>query len=341
LHEAAKLSLILLILTTFGSSLLAFYCPDARQLSPYICDPSIPAITCDNGSDRPLNLPSIFNKISKDSDAVKEKYYRIYIKSEKMEEIPENALGNLTFKAIYIDESPLLKRIHSNAFSYQTETTTKLDVFARNVISGPAPYNFYDLVNSFSKLQTLFYRSQIETLEPKFNINFSNMEDFYVRVKSIKGSPFSKMDKIWEISFEGGDLNHIPNGAFKVATPREKSYSNINIHLTNNKLNGSSFEKDVFMDPSFENLNVLAILWENEIEYLNEDVFLPFLSKKSRNNGVSLKSNPLNCEDCRSSWICKSSTSDQVRKSIQQAKCLDLHHERVLTDCKQNFLKCK
>jgi hypothetical protein len=107
-------------------------------------------------------------------------------------EIPENALGKLSFSSIYIDEKcSSLKRIHSNAFSYQTNNTYNLLIGAKSVISGPSPYNFYDLANSFKNLDRLSYKGQIGTLEEK--LDFQKLTIATLRVDDIKGSPFAHM----------------------------------------------------------------------------------------------------------------------------------------------------
>jgi hypothetical protein len=62
---------------------------------------------------------------------------------------------------------------------------------------------------------------------------------------------------------------------------------------------------------------------------LDEAVFLPFLSGNIENNIGTLEGNPLDCDDCRSAWIFKSTTPDHVRKSIKHAHCVD---GRDLTD---------
>jgi hypothetical protein len=115
----------------------------------------------------------------------------------------------------------------------------------------------------------------------------------------------------------------------------------LKLDLYLNKLNGSSFEKGVFTDPSFANVKIRLFLWENKITYLDEEVFSPFLSK-SGNEIATLINNPLDCDDCRSAWICRSTTPERVRKCITDAKCFDGNkYTRDFTDCESNFLKCK
>jgi hypothetical protein len=205
--------------------------------------------------------------------------------------------------------------------------------------------------------------SRIRILEEKLGVNFNKLNHLRLIVDEIKGSPFSNMNKIQVIDLSEGGLNYIANSAFKLGNTRSnaryfgfyvdpKKYPTLSlimplyIHLRFNKLHGSSFEKGVFTDETLKNISIKLHLDNNKINYLNKQVFLPFLS--SRINYLNLKNNPLDCDDCRSAWICESiSVSDG--ESIKQynitqfidkdAKCSD--NKRSFIDCETNFYECK
>jgi len=210
------LSLLFIVLFCLVPTCLTGYCPKAEDLYPCECiEQFVTYIRCD--TKQPFNLTSIFSKISKDPRAVQEKYEYIEIRNGKMVEISEYALGKLNFKRIEIDEGYFgLRKIHSNAFSYQAQNSITLNIKANYIISGPAPYSFYDLVNSFHKLEYLTYWSKIDSLEEKFGKNVNNSRGLTLRVDAIKGSPFSNMTKITRIKLNIGNLNRISKEAFKI-----------------------------------------------------------------------------------------------------------------------------
>jgi hypothetical protein len=269
--------------------------------------------------------------VSKDVNAVEQVYEEINIDNSKLEEIPENAFGKMSFEFIFLRKGcSSLKKIHPNTFLHQYNTAVGLFVEAENVISA-SPNSFYDLANSFIKLQNLRYYSKIGTLEEKFSEKFSkNLGLTVLRVDSIKGSPFSNMSNIDYITIQGKNFNRIQSGALKIGDGYNRF---IGIDLTENKLNGSSFEKGCFTDSSTKQ-SIRLSFSHNQITYLDEAIFLPFLVKNASNtlwfSYTPEITNPLDCDDCRSAWICKSSTSHQVRDRIVNAFCVD---GRNLTDC--------
>jgi hypothetical protein len=317
------------------------YCPNEDDLYPCKCEQLselLPRITClTNGT---LNLKSIFSKVNEDMSAVKHLYGEIDIENNKLEEIPENVFGKLKFESIRFRKGcSSLKKIHPNAFLHQYNTTIRLVVVAENVISA-SPNSFYDLANSFNKLRHLLYYSHIGTLEEKFSEKLNNnLEYTAFRLDSIKGSPFSKMNRIKYITIKGENFNRIQSETLKIGDESDESRYTV-IELEENNLNGSSFEKGCFMNfPSYASIKLSFS--HTQITYLDEAIFLPFLLQPDNNLYLSYTSevtNPLDCDDCRSAWICKSSTPDRVRESINLARCAD---GRNLKDCKKNFLKCK
>jgi len=279
--------------------------------------------------------------VIQDTSAVQETYDSFVIDycPENFQEITENALGKLNFKKITFHSGcSSLERIHSNAFAHQSKTTSLLSIEAMNVTSGPSPYSFYDMVNSFEKLEELTYWSQIETLEEKFGPNLNNLIKISLRLNAIKGSPFSNMSRIRNMELENGNLDEIQSGNFKIGSLRNKSIDGqLDINLKFNKLNGSSFKKGTFTDSSFKNLDVTLDFLSNEIDYLDEAVFFTFLNEY-KGTISTLNRNPLDCDDCRSAWICRSNTSDEVRDAIRMSLCENGH---FMTDCEKSFRKCK
>jgi len=170
------------------STCFAAYCPSAQDLYPAHCfieyRSGVKLSSIFINVNETLNLTAIFNKVSQDPRAVAEKFDYIDIINNKLVEIPENGLGKLSFKTISIYNISSLKRIHSNAFSHQSNYASILLIRATNIISGSAPYNFYDLANSFTNLTQFDYWGKIGTLEEK--LNFQKLSTISLRVDGTK-----------------------------------------------------------------------------------------------------------------------------------------------------------
>jgi hypothetical protein len=173
--------------------------------------------------------------VSKDTRAVDQIYDGFVIFDNKLDHIPENALGKLHFREILIGEIKSLVKIHSNAFANQSGNLTILSIVGKNIISGPKPYSFYDLANSFPKLNSFSYLSNIGTLdENSLGKNLTHLNYISLRVDAIKGSPFSNMNNISTLVFSSGNLNHITNGALKIGSLGNKHDKYLTINLVDN-----------------------------------------------------------------------------------------------------------
>jgi hypothetical protein len=303
-------------------------------------------IICD--SKGPLNLTSIFDKLMEDPLVVSEQYYGMYIHNEQIEEIEENSLAKMNFELIEIGQECIsLKRIHSNAFEYQFQQTKYFRVLATGIVQEESLYNFYDLVNSFHKLDALRFLTNIGILKEKFGSNLNKLKSLHLNVDAIEGSPFSNMSEIQKIDLSYGQLNYITNSAFKLGNTRyNKVNEQLEMYFGYNELNGSSFEKGVFTHQTLKNISIRLFLSDHKISYLDKQVFLPFLSS-GKNEIVNLKKNPLDCDNCKSAWICESISVPDGESNNQlnitqfidsKAKCSD--NNRSFVDCEMNFSKC-
>ena len=125
--------------------------------------------------------------------------------------------------------------------------------------------------------------------------------------------------------------------AFKIEHREANIGKPLNIRLFNNPLNGSSFELGAFTHPSLNKRKITLFLENNNITFLNEAVFLPFLQNEN-NKFAMLMNNPLDCDDCRTAWVCKKLSAKTRNKLYDYVQCKDGH---PLRDCVANFKKCK
>ena len=178
----------------------------------------------------------------------------------------------------------------------------------------------------------------IDTIQDgSLSVNLTNVGYLRLRVNAIKGSPFAKLTSLTNIYLRYGSLNHIPSNAFKIGHKEANTGKPLYIALTDNPLNSSSFELEAFTHPSLNLRNVSVVLSDNNITLLNETVFLPFL--QNENNTIShIIGNPLDCDDCRTAWICNKLSAKTRNNLNDYVQCKDGH---PLADCEKNFKKCK
>ena len=177
----------------------------------------------------------------------------------------------------------------------------------------------------------------IDTVEDSlFSVNLTNVTYLRLRVNAIKGSPFAKLTSLERIALRHGSLNHIPSNAFKIENREDNTRKPLSIYLYGNPLNGSSFELGAFTHPSLNKRKIFLEFYNNNITFLNETVFLPFLQNENNKIGW-IYGNPLDCNDCRTAWICKKLSAKMRNKLNDNVQCKDGH---LLRDCDANFKKC-
>ncbi len=168
-------------------------------------------------------------------------------------------------------------------------------------------------------------------------MNLTNVRDLRLRVNAIKGSPFAKLTSLEEIALRNGSLNHIPSNAFKIGHKEANDGKILHIKLYDSPLNGSSFELGAFTHPSLNKRKIYLYLMGNNITFLNETVFLPFLQNENKEI-ARIMNNPLDCDNCRTAWICNKLSAETRSKLDNNVQCKDGH---PLADCEKNFKKCK
>jgi hypothetical protein len=129
-----------------------------------------------------------------------------------------------------------------------------------------------------------------------FDIVISNTE-----LNRMGNNPFHNLPQLANIVLTNNKLNRVPKGVFNL--PKVKGPLQMNIHLTNNHLNSSSFEIG-----GFSNLNRPTVIQlenygspdANKITYLDQKVFQPF-HDSHEDNRVNIRG--LDCADCRNYWL--------------------------------------
>ncbi len=331
---------MVVLLTLFTTQCFAGKCPKPEVLSPCKCFPTnVTSIFIHCNTNEIVDIKKILTKASEDPDVVNTIFDQITFNGTKIIEFPEGATGKLRFKSVLIyNNVKSLQRIHSKAFATSQDTMKYFYVFTTNVTNGPAPYSLVDLINSFPKLELLGLDSLIDIIQDdSFSVNLTNVRQINLRVNAIKGSPFAKLTNLNFISLSDGSLNHISSNAFKIEHTEDNTGKALGIRLQGKPLNGSSFELGAFTHPSLNKRKIFLEFNNNNITFLNETVFLPFLQNEN-NTFLEITHNPLDCDDCRTAWICNKLSAKTRNRLDNNVQCKDESH---LRDCDAHFKKCK
>jgi hypothetical protein len=193
------------------------------------------------------------------------------------------------------------------------------------------------MFNSFANLNVLESHPLIDVLQEGWDGNYlHSVSELTLRVGAIKGSPFAKFINLQTLSIMESNLNFISAHALEVGQRADYNEVVLNIDLHANKLNSSSFEVGSLTNVALKSgrKNVKLNLSSNQIVYLDENVFLPFL--KESGNALNMYNNTLlDCDDCKSAWICKQ--PERMKMAINSCICKD---HNTLNNCESNFKKC-
>jgi len=296
-----------------------------------------------------LNLIEIFSRINKDYFVVNTEYDYLWLGNEHITELPADVFGKIRFKQIKIfHQCKNLKRIHFHAMRSSWHSAKEVYIWAENVQhhSIDSDYSLLKVINSFTNPSLIELHSNLGVLrENDLGAHLNHIEELVLFVSAIEGRPFSRMSHLMRLTLFQTNLNHIGKHSLEVASNPALNHEPLYITLSRSRLNDDSFEID-----SLSNINkvskrkeVWLDLSENKITYLKEDVFLPFLME-SRNN-INLYNNPLNCEDCRSAWLCKNNQIGVGR--VHNENCKEGFYKNGVTaalsptDCETRYKKCR
>ncbi len=227
-------------------------------------------------------------------------------------EIPEDVLGNITFKAIVVgghdfkfedgmggNECVNLREIDPKAFYSSSNRTQYLAISASKL----NPNSLIGFINSFENLKVLNLLDSIDLNNKTFGKSFSHLTLIVLNVNSIEGSPFYEFSNIENFYLYGSNnskLSHIPTNAFKFGDRITRK--NLMISFSDyNQLNGSSFEVG-----TFNNLKANVVLdFRSNINfnYLEEKVFAPFFDENDENRIHMWET--VDDNNCKNYWIIK------------------------------------
>lgn len=154
-----------------------------------------------------------------------------------------------------------------------------------------------------------------------------------LNIQIIENKAFFNMDHLKTLSFSRARsthyerLKHIKSEAFLF---RRSSTTPLELDISYNSLNSSSFDKDVFKN-SNRPLNISALY--NWFGVLDKEVFSPFF-EKFESNHIDLGKTGTFCENCENAWLIK---NNYIKRVLQY----DYGCSTVLNSDPHYYDKCK
>ena len=221
-------------------------------------------------------------------DLKKKHFAEVIIENEDIESIEDGDFNEISFDGVNVNYCPKLKRIHWNAFGMQSDQIKTFNAWNINDNSLPnlisetnTDYDLIKLINSLTNCEQIKMYSLNDELQP---IKLHNLKiitiygnNSSIKIKSINDFAFYECDKIEEIHLGWNNISFISENAFHFRNQNDKE---LIINLYCNNLNESSFALNSLSN--FKRPTKLK-LDSNQIIYLSEEVFKPFLDANQCN----------------------------------------------------------
>ena len=221
-----------------------------------------------------------------------------------------------------------MKTINKYAFTKTVLVTKTLNFISNPKLISPDNLTF-DFFNQFKNIESISVKDMNITAIPS---NAFNGQLIHLKVltfqtctlKKIGSGAFSRLKNLESLQFLYTCFESVPENAFSFDKKSEKPFE-----LTFDDY--FDFNPNIFNEKSLLNIKRPTKLWlrmKPEIQYLNERVFLTFLSDNVNNFIVII-----DCSDCRNYWLRR----EPNRSSrVMGYKC---SNDKSITD-QDNFKNC-
>ena len=226
-----------------------------------------------------FNMRSTFGLMQK--KLIEFNYKMLLIENEAIDVIDENTFGKFNFEEIQIANCKNLTRIHKNAFGKNAKNVKKFYAWNKlnNLLSvRKSNHDLLKLINSLVNCEKIMVSSFGKTIYSiklkKLQLIIFDGQFSKIKIQNIEDNTFYECERIKLINLKWNQIKTLKANAFAL---RNKSSEFLNIDLSNNLLNESSF--DSF---PFENIERPIKLWlnHNEIKYYKENIFIKFFQNE-------------------------------------------------------------
>ena len=242
--------------------------------------------------------------IDKYLDNDSKNYLILDLNNISISELKDNVFSGLQFKRIFLRNLKQLTRIHKNVFNGTEEYTEELTIEGDNRLFNDKRFKeVSSAISSLRNLESLYLDVNHMTSVPSnafHNAKLSDIDFSFNRarngsIKRVKDFAFYHQNDLVDLDLTHQEISFIEKNAF---TFEKDSNQTLHIFLDHNHLKSHSFDNGLF---NLTNRIIELSLRHNQIEYLDEKIFGPFLVSSSGNK-IDLSDNPL-VVDCRMAWI--------------------------------------
>ncbi|XP_054166078.1 uncharacterized protein LOC128963591 [Oppia nitens] len=305
------------------------YCPDQHIIDPCYCKVHRRAIGshflamrdsysihCDNN--KPYFVKQIFQRITTQEPICGRHFDNLFLDNHlwtNYTDIPEDAFSGITFSNIYLQACNECNKykltIHPKAFG-KTRLFVQSLVFSTNIDSKTTAFrDTFVAVNSLVNARHIAINAGFDTLSAHTfrPVVSSGPGQTKLKAITIRGQTLKRIESYAFYSLTNLDFIDLSINKIEVIERHAFAFRQMNlkpliIDLRSNNMNSNSLEREAF---SHILRPVELLLFSNrsqcsqKFQYLDEDIFAPFLACNTRNI-VHLGPCPLIC-DCNMKWL--------------------------------------
>ncbi|CAF3854053.1 unnamed protein product [Rotaria sp. Silwood1] len=275
------------------------------------------SIVCENIKNSSIDLRSIFIKLSTILATNNQSYNLtnfndFLLHNTEINHLPENIFGNITFSYIILYHNTLLNSIDINAFN---NTRNYVEVFRTLNTSLSDSKTLFTIINEFKNLRLLSMENDKLKSIPDNAFNHTELRYIWFGahykqtsqpIDHIGKYPFYNVPNLDALRIFSPVLTKI--GKYSLAINRRSTLIDdddlnnmLYIEIAGSMLNASSFEPTSLT--RFRNRAVFLRLYNTSIDYLDENIFQPFLETHPASLLGVQDSNISRTCDSRSLWI--------------------------------------
>ena len=303
-----------------------------------------PFCTCNNNriscsGNETIDLANIFHSLNLTED---QKHFSLFeLNNTAIYELEENTFKDITFDQIVIQNCFNLTKIGKNAFNRTTLYTTSITIVNNRQLSQSDDNSLFEAMSRFVNIKEITIRGNNIREIPSnafhpingYQNKLNSLTIVDNGIRKLGNNAFYYLKNLTYISLASNSIDYIPNNGFNF----EKSSPNVlTLYLDDNPLNASSFADNWFsalQRPTLLNIGNVNQTDPQNIDYLNEKSFLPFLSANELNQIIFYYNNQIDCNDCRNYWIIK---NPKFSANIKRIFCTN---KKNITDS-SNFKNC-
>ncbi len=301
-------------------------CPTSGILYPCVCEVQNDILDIKNGIFLACSGYITYNwndrikNLSRDLLKEEKHFNKIRLTSLDFDVLEENSFIDITFDAIEIMNDQKLVKIHNKAFNGIEKLIREFAYFGGQLRIETPNYDFWTLIKSFVNLEILkIDECHINTIPDNAFSNNKNLKELLFEGLHTVGQNIFSVPNVVERFWFCCGLTHISKNTFNFENPLNKT---LKIDLHANNLDSNSFENEAFL--RINRSTILDLTYNQNITYLKQDIFAPFLSSKDDNKiDIYFGEYHFDCYNCNNSWLIKDKLKYKNIEERVELKCVN------------------